>query len=85
MIVVIADDFTGAAEVAGLGLMHGLSVELDIEGVWSSGADLLVNPHAEGVGAAPGEAHPELRGLAVGPVDLLGQVAAVKIVLQGVI
>jgi uncharacterized protein YgbK (DUF1537 family) len=42
MIVVVADDFTGAAEVAGLGLMHGLSVELDIEGVSSSGADLLV-------------------------------------------
>jgi uncharacterized protein YgbK (DUF1537 family) len=42
MIVVIADDFTGAAEVAGLGLRHGLTVELDIEGVWSTGADLLV-------------------------------------------
>jgi uncharacterized protein YgbK (DUF1537 family) len=42
MIIVVADDFTGAAEVAGLGLMHGLSVELDIEGVWSSGAELLV-------------------------------------------
>jgi len=42
MIVVIADDFTGAAELAGLGLRHGLTVELDIEGVWSTGADLLV-------------------------------------------
>ena len=42
MIAVVADDFTGAAEVAGLGLMHGLSVELDIEGIWSSQADLLV-------------------------------------------
>jgi len=43
MIVVVADDFTGAAEVAGVGLSHGLTVELDMEGVESSSnADLLV-------------------------------------------
>jgi uncharacterized protein YgbK (DUF1537 family) len=42
MIAVVADDLTGAAEIAGLGLMHGLVVELDIEGIWCSDADLLV-------------------------------------------
>jgi uncharacterized protein YgbK (DUF1537 family) len=42
MIVVIADDITGAAEVAGLGLRHGLTVELVIEGEWSTETDLLV-------------------------------------------
>jgi uncharacterized protein YgbK (DUF1537 family) len=43
MIVVVADDFTGAAELAGIGLSHGLSVELDMEGVEpATEADLLV-------------------------------------------
>lgn len=42
MIVVIADDFTGAAELAGVGLMHGLTVELHIEDVEPSGTDMLV-------------------------------------------
>ncbi len=31
MIIVVADDFTGAAELAGIGLSHGMTVELDIE------------------------------------------------------
>ena len=42
MIIVVADDFTGAAELAGVGLSHGLSVELDIDGTEYSGADMLV-------------------------------------------
>jgi len=36
MIIVVADDFTGAAELAGIGLSHGLTVELDIETPWTS-------------------------------------------------
>ncbi len=42
MIVVVADDLTGAAEVAGVGLAHGLNVEIDIEGYRDSSAELLV-------------------------------------------
>ena len=42
MIIVVADDFTGAAELAGIGLMHGLSVELDLDYAEPSGADLVV-------------------------------------------
>ncbi len=42
MIAVIADDFTGAAELAGIALRHGLSVELFIDTVTECGADVLV-------------------------------------------
>jgi len=43
MIIVIADDFTGAAELAGVGLSHGLEVELLIEQVEPSpGTEMLV-------------------------------------------
>jgi uncharacterized protein YgbK (DUF1537 family) len=43
MIIVVADDFTGAAELAGIGLSHGMTVELDIEQIGScTEADLLV-------------------------------------------
>jgi uncharacterized protein YgbK (DUF1537 family) len=43
MIIVVADDFTGAAELAGIGLSHGMSVELDIEQLGSNtDAELLV-------------------------------------------
>ena len=41
MIVVIADDLTGAAELAGIGLRHGLAVEMSTV-VTGSDADLLV-------------------------------------------
>ncbi|MGW8315854.1 MAG: four-carbon acid sugar kinase family protein [Bacteroidales bacterium] len=43
MMIVVADDFTGAAELAGIGLSHGMSVEMDIEQFGSrTDADLLV-------------------------------------------
>lgn len=42
MIVVIADDFTGAAELGGIGLKHGLTVEVNIEVNVHSTADLLI-------------------------------------------
>jgi uncharacterized protein YgbK (DUF1537 family) len=43
MIVVVADDFTGAAELAGIGLLHGLAVELDIDGAEAKGtSEMLV-------------------------------------------
>ncbi len=42
MIAVIADDFTGAAELAGLGLRYGLSVEIDSNGIEDSNAELLI-------------------------------------------
>lgn len=42
MIVVIADDFTGAAEIAGLGMRYGLSVIIESEVVTDSEADLLI-------------------------------------------
>lgn len=43
MIIVVADDFTGAAELAGIGLSHGLTVELDIERLeTSTEAEMLV-------------------------------------------
>jgi uncharacterized protein YgbK (DUF1537 family) len=42
MLAVIADDLTGAAELAGIGLRYQLSVELITPGAKSTGADLLV-------------------------------------------
>ncbi len=42
MIVVIADDFTGAAEIAGLGLRYGLKVEIESHNFSDSDADLLI-------------------------------------------
>ncbi|MXV15211.1 four-carbon acid sugar kinase family protein [Hufsiella ginkgonis] len=42
MIAVIADDLTGAAEIAGIGLRFGLNVELSMEVPGASHADLLV-------------------------------------------
>ncbi|MDX9924943.1 MAG: four-carbon acid sugar kinase family protein [Ignavibacteriaceae bacterium] len=42
MIAVIADDFTGAAELAGLGLRFGLNVEIDSNGINKSNVDLLI-------------------------------------------
>ena len=41
MIAVIADDFTGAAELAGIGLRYGLKVELAMSAI-TTDADLLV-------------------------------------------
>jgi D-threonate/D-erythronate kinase len=42
MIAVIADDFTGAAELAGIGLRYNLKVELSVGGTVNTAADLLV-------------------------------------------
>lgn len=42
MIVVIADDLTGAAEIGGIGLSYGLSVEVNICADLNSKADLLI-------------------------------------------
>ncbi|SDM19137.1 Uncharacterized conserved protein YgbK, DUF1537 family [Catalinimonas alkaloidigena] len=42
MIAVIADDFTGAAELGGLGLRHGLRVEVSTEVPTATEAELLV-------------------------------------------
>jgi D-threonate/D-erythronate kinase len=42
MIAVIADDFTGAAEIGGIGLRHGLSVVIATELINEPNADLLV-------------------------------------------
>jgi uncharacterized protein YgbK (DUF1537 family) len=40
-IIVIADDFTGAAEIGGIGLRHGLKVAIETEPI-NNDADLLV-------------------------------------------
>jgi uncharacterized protein YgbK (DUF1537 family) len=42
MIAVIADDFTGAAELAGISLRYGLKVELCVGKVEYKNADVLV-------------------------------------------
>lgn len=42
MIAVVADDFTGAAETAGIAFRHGLVAEVQTGGRPSSGADLVV-------------------------------------------
>jgi len=41
-IIVIADDFTGAAEIGGIGLRHGLKVAIEPEPILNNGADLMV-------------------------------------------
>lgn len=42
MIAVIADDFTGAAEIGGIGIRHGLDVIIETELVYNTNTDLLV-------------------------------------------
>lgn len=42
MIAVIADDFTGAAEIGGIGLRHGLSVIIETRPTQHHQADLLI-------------------------------------------
>lgn len=42
MIAVIADDFTGAAELGGIGLRYGLTVEISTEVNSTTNADLIV-------------------------------------------
>ncbi|MDP4186453.1 MAG: four-carbon acid sugar kinase family protein [Bacteroidota bacterium] len=42
MIAVIADDFTGAAEIGGIGLRHGLKVVIETENIRRCNTDLLV-------------------------------------------
>lgn len=42
MIAVIADDFTGAAEIGGIGLKHGLKVLIETKVKVISGVDLLI-------------------------------------------
>src|SRR6266567_3584454 len=41
MIGVIADDLTGASEIGGIGLRHGLKAEIILRGKFPPGADLL--------------------------------------------
>ncbi|MBA7684022.1 hypothetical protein ES703_92410 [subsurface metagenome] len=41
-IVVIADDFTGAAEIGGIGLRHDLNVAIETEPIYNKDIDLLV-------------------------------------------
>lgn len=42
MIAVIADDFTGAAELAGIGLRYNLKAEISVSAVVNTAADLLL-------------------------------------------
>lgn len=42
MIAVIADDFTGAAELAGIGLRYGFKVEIDSDVIKNSSAELQI-------------------------------------------
>jgi len=42
MIAVIADDFTGAAEIGGIGLRHGLDVIIETEPNKNNNADLVI-------------------------------------------
>lgn len=42
MIAVIADDFTGAAEIAGIGLLYGLDVAIETNSLRGSNSDLVV-------------------------------------------
>jgi len=42
MIAVIADDFTGAAEIGGVGLRNGLKVVIETESIKASDADILI-------------------------------------------
>lgn len=42
MIAVIADDFTGAAEIGGIGLRHGLNVIIETEPIRNRLADLII-------------------------------------------
>lgn len=42
MIAVIADDFTGAAEIGGIGLRYGLRTEIETEVIPESRAELLI-------------------------------------------
>ncbi|WP_346860696.1 four-carbon acid sugar kinase family protein [uncultured Draconibacterium sp.] len=42
MIAVIADDFTGAAEIGGIGLKYGLEVRIETEVIDASDVDLLI-------------------------------------------
>ncbi|MCK4749335.1 MAG: four-carbon acid sugar kinase family protein [Bacteroidales bacterium] len=63
MIVVIADDFTGAAELAGIGLEHGLSVDIAIEQVDSSPETEMLVLATDTRSKGSGEAVDELRAL----------------------
>jgi uncharacterized protein YgbK (DUF1537 family) len=42
MIVIIADDFTGAAELAGISLRYGLATDVCLNEVVESDADVLI-------------------------------------------
>lgn len=42
MILVIADDLTGATELSGIGLQYGLSVEVSLDAAVKSHADMLI-------------------------------------------
>ena len=42
MIIVIADDFTGAAEIGGIGIRYGLNVEIQTDTIIPENVDLLI-------------------------------------------
>ena len=42
MIIVIADDFTGAAEIGGIGIRFGLNVEIQTDTIIPDNVDLLI-------------------------------------------
>lgn len=63
MIVVIADDFTGAAELAGIGLGHGLSVEIAIEHAYIPPETEMLVIATDTRSKEPGEAVAEVRAL----------------------
>jgi uncharacterized protein YgbK (DUF1537 family) len=42
MIAVVADDFTGAAEIGGIGLRHGLDVIIETEPIIKNNAELII-------------------------------------------
>jgi uncharacterized protein YgbK (DUF1537 family) len=64
MIAVIADDLTGAAEIAGLGWRHGLSVEILKRDETPSAADLVVYD-SDSRNCSPREARRRVAQLAV--------------------
>ena len=42
MIIVLADDFSGAAELAGIGFRYGLNVQIQLEFLENTEADILI-------------------------------------------
>ena len=64
MIVVIADDLTGAGEIGGIGLTYGLRVELQRKFCSESDADLLIID-TDTRSSSPQEAQQAMRNIAL--------------------